>query len=576
MLFATVAGEGGGAAAALRWDGETILARLIEQFTWLGVRDIRVVTRPALADELAPSLAGHRVPVRLVVSPGVPDDFRAVAEVARTAAGPLVLGLAEIVTRDQGVAGLLTDPRVSTGILATAAGFGRPFTFPTRTSRGRIVSAASPYHWVKRGNHRFLGMLRVAPAQQDVLVEVAERLAQLTAPPLLPAWEDHFEAKTGRWRKRLSTFWRYRIPEDEEILTDDPEADEEDEDAEEADDSEEQEPVRLTGEAEEELRLRVAAAKEDVTALLLVGLVRSSVHVGSAYVRKFYWGRPLSHAEIERVRKRMEYHDEGKALLDSVVKPVDGFFTTFFVSPYSKYIARWAATRGFTPNQVTTASLLIGVLAAAAFATGERAGLIAGAVLLQMAFTTDCVDGQLARYTRTFSRLGAWLDSMFDRAKEYVVFAGLAIGASQAGDPVWVLACAALTLQTFRHTTDMSFAASAHQAIGTAMQQPLENPSDRPPRPPRPRPDRQASAPEPMRRRPPLARRMLRSWRRVDRLPGALWVKRMVAFPIGERFATISITAAIWDARVTFVVLLAWGGFATVYSSFGRVLRSIR
>ena len=36
-----------------------------------------------------------------------------------------------------------------------------------------------------------------------------------------------------------------------------------------------------------------------------------------------------------------------------------------------------------------------------AFATGERWGLVAGAVLLQIAFTIDCVDGQLARYTRT-------------------------------------------------------------------------------------------------------------------------------------------------------------------------------
>ena len=60
----------------------------------------------------------------------------------------------------------------------------------------------------------------------------------------------------------------------------------------------------------------------------------------------------------------------------------------------------------------------------------------------------DCVDGQLARYTRQFSKLGAWLDSIFDRAKEYVVFAGLAIGASRTGDPVWLLAGAALALQT--------------------------------------------------------------------------------------------------------------------------------
>ena len=70
--------------------------------------------------------------------------------------------------------------------------------------------------------------------------------------------------------------------------------------------------------------------------------------------------------------------------------------------------------------------LALGVLAALAFATGRTAGMIAGALLLQIAFTADCVDGQLARYTRRFSKLGAWLDSVFDRGKEYVVYAGLA------------------------------------------------------------------------------------------------------------------------------------------------------
>ena len=151
-------------------------------------------------------------------------------------------------------------------------------------------------------------------------------------------------------------------------------------------------------------------------------------------------------------------YDEDRVLLDSAVKGSDGFFTTFFVCPYSKYIARWAARRGLTPEPGhDRLRSRVGVLAAAAFATGERSGLVAGAVLLQFAFTLDCVDGQLARYTRQFSKLGAWLDSIFDRTKEYVVFAGLAIGASRTGDPVWLLAGAALTLQTARHAIDFSY-----------------------------------------------------------------------------------------------------------------------
>ena len=120
--------------------------------------------------------------------------------------------------------------------------------------------------------------------------------------------------------------------------------------------------------------------------------------------------------------------------------------------------------------------MAIGFLSAAAFATGDRWGMIAGALLLQLAFTFDCVDGQLARYTRTFTKLGAWLDSIFDRTKEYAVFAGLAIGAS--GGDVWLLAGAALTLQVMRHAIDFSYPQAQHQAMGLQRQPPLEQVED--------------------------------------------------------------------------------------------------
>ncbi|MDX6666260.1 MAG: hypothetical protein QOG68_2466 [Solirubrobacteraceae bacterium] len=304
---------------------------------------------------------------------------------------------------------------------------------------------------------------------------------------------------------------------------------------------------------------------DDAAALLLVALVRAGVHIGQSDVRELFWARPQSAEEIDRAREDITGHDEEQVLLDSSVKAIDGFFTTFFVSPYSKHIARWAARRGLTPNQVTTASLLLGALAAAGFATGERWGLVAGAVLLQIAFTTDCVDGQLARFTRTFTPLGAWLDSTFDRLKEYLVFAGLGIGAAHAGDPVWALAGAALAFQTVRHAFDFSFAAAEHQAMDTAPQRPLEDPSDG-------TAERRVDASRP--RESPAAG-VLRSWRRIDRAPGAIWVKRMIVFPIGERFAVISVTAALWDARTTFVVVLAWGGAGFLYGTAGRVLRAL-
>jgi len=312
-----------------------------------------------------------------------------------------------------------------------------------------------------------------------------------------------------------------------------------------------------------------------VLSLLLVALVRAGVHVGNCDIRELFWARPLSAEAVAAARSEISSHDEERVLLDSAVKATDGFFTTFFVSPYSKYLARWAARRGLTPNQVTVASLGMGALAAAAFATGERWGLVAGAILLQLAFTTDCVDGQLARYTRTFSAFGAWLDSTFDRFKEYLVYAGLAVGAARAGSAVWGLAGAAITLQTVRHALDFSFADAEHRAMDTARQPPLEEPSDgtvpRGPVGSSPPAGTTATKPHPVSR----SGRALRSWRRVDRAPGAIWLKRMIVFPIGERFAVISVTAALFAPRTTFVVLVVWGGVGAVYGLAGRGLRAL-
>ncbi|MEA2429318.1 MAG: hypothetical protein QOF37_2946, partial [Thermoleophilaceae bacterium] len=130
------------------------------------------------------------------------------------------------------------------------------------------------------------------------------------------------------------------------------------------------------------------------------------------------------------------------------------------------------------------------------------------------------------------------------------------------GDPVWVLASAALILQTVRHAIAFSYGAAQHQAIGAAPQRPLEEADDGA-RPPSPAGGRGGVG------------GLVGISNRLNSVPGVLWVKRIVAFPIGERFAVISLTAAIWSPRVTFTVLLAWGLFATAYALPGQVLRTL-
>ncbi|MFD5779239.1 DUF5941 domain-containing protein [Streptomyces sp. NPDC126933] len=252
---------------------------------------------------------------------------------------------------------------------------------------------------------------------------------------------------------------------------------------------------------------------------------------------------PADASAREQAEAAVEAVDDEAVRLRSAVKARDGFFTTFCISPYSRYLARWCARRGLTPNQVTTASLLTALIAAACAATGTRGGYVAAGVLLLFSFVLDCTDGQLARYSLQYSTMGAWLDATFDRAKEYAYYAGLALGAARGGDDVWALALGAMVLQTCRHVVDFSFNEANHDAtaagkavVGT-----------------------------------PTA--ALSS--RLDSVGWTVWVRRMIVLPIGERWAMIAVLTAVTTPRIVFYALLVGCGFAACYTTAGRVLRSV-
>nr|WP_202435309.1 MULTISPECIES: DUF5941 domain-containing protein [unclassified Streptomyces] len=230
--------------------------------------------------------------------------------------------------------------------------------------------------------------------------------------------------------------------------------------------------------------------------------------------------------------------DDEAVRLRSAVKAHDGFFTTFFISPYSRYIARWCARRGLTPNQVTTASLITALIAAGSAATGTRGGYVAAGVLLLLSFVLDCTDGQLARYSLQYSTMGAWLDATFDRAKEYAYYAGLALGAARGGDDVWVLALGAMVLQACRHVVDFSFNEANHDAVSNTS--PTAALSDR-----------------------------------LDSVGWTVWARRMIVLPIGERWAMIAVLTALTTPRIVFYALLVGCALAACYTTAGRLLRSL-
>ena len=99
-------------------------------------------------------------------------------------------------------------------------------------------------------------------------------------------------------------------------------------------------------------------------------------------------------------------------------KKRDAWWTVLLVDPVATPLVRWTAlwTR-LTPNQITWLALFLGLGAAACFAMGSWAWLVAGALLYHLSFVLDCIDGKLARLTGTGSVFGAWLDYVFDRIR---------------------------------------------------------------------------------------------------------------------------------------------------------------
>ncbi|MGW4672098.1 DUF5941 domain-containing protein [Streptomyces sp. NPDC004324] len=282
----------------------------------------------------------------------------------------------------------------------------------------------------------------------------------------------------------------------------------------------------------------LAVATDNLAERLTAALDADGVAVHRPELGSLVAAVPSDPQERNEIRQAVASVDDEAIRLRSAVKARDGFFTTYCISPYSRYLARWCARRGLTPNQVTTASLLTALIAAGCAATGTRAGFVAAGLLLLFSFVLDCTDGQLARYSLQYSTLGAWLDATFDRAKEYAYYAGLALGAARGGDDVWALALGAMILQTCRHVVDFSFNEANHDA--TANTSPTAALSGK-----------------------------------LDSVGWTVWVRRMIVLPIGERWAMIAVLTALTTPRITFYALLAGCAFAATYTTAGRVLRSL-
>ena len=70
-----------------------------------------------------------------------------------------------------------------------------------------------------------------------------------------------------------------------------------------------------------------------------------------------------------------------------------------------------------TPNQITSLSIVVGIISSIMFAVAIPVYFLAGALILELYYVIDAVDGQLARYKKLSSMTGGY----FDYVSNYIV-----------------------------------------------------------------------------------------------------------------------------------------------------------
>jgi len=106
----------------------------------------------------------------------------------------------------------------------------------------------------------------------------------------------------------------------------------------------------------------------------------------------------------------------------------------------------------------------------AGIAAGTQQWVLAGVLVLVFGFF-DLFDGTLARATGRATRLGAFLDSTFDRAGEGIVYVGIAVGCSLGAYSLHVGLAAAAMASAFM----VSYTRAKAESLGFATGKGLAN-----------------------------------------------------------------------------------------------------
>ena len=112
----------------------------------------------------------------------------------------------------------------------------------------------------------------------------------------------------------------------------------------------------------------------------------------------------------------------------------DELINTYVLRPVAGYLVRILYPTPITPNQVTIAAVLVGLVAAWCYSFGTQGMSLVGGLTITLKDLLDSADGQLARAKHLYSRAGRFIDSIGDFAVNAAVIAVITIVLVRTGD----------------------------------------------------------------------------------------------------------------------------------------------
>ena len=122
----------------------------------------------------------------------------------------------------------------------------------------------------------------------------------------------------------------------------------------------------------------------------------------------------------------------------------DELINTYLIRPIASIIVWALYDTPMTPNQVTSLSIISGIISALFYLKGTASAFIAAGLLMTFKDILDSADGQLARAKQLQSRTGRFLDSIGDFIVDVAVFGSIGWVLYTLNNDWWMLMLALL------------------------------------------------------------------------------------------------------------------------------------